>query len=1063
MKTRLRKNARLKHYDYSSNGYYFLIALIIFILVALLPNYQITYCADWPTFRGNNQRTGFAREQAYPPLSKVWDFQIQGDVISSPVVYEGVVYIGARSGSVYAINAETGELIWDYSTDDWVDATPAVSSAAVFVPSRDGNLYALDRNTGNILWQKNLGAPSVSSPLYFEGAVYVGMGMPANKIIALNASSGQVLWEYKIDQPLDGAPSSDGNKIYFGANDGRIYALDRNTGVFDWIPSGTQQTKGSFGINAVSVSSGSVYALPGHDEKSLFIFKAEDGNQIIVSDAINISGEAEVTSPVITDKNIYFGMGSSPLTLYAYKRDSLSSVWASSPTLGNTAMVGFLSSPSMANEVIYVGTPDGRLVAVSSSGASVMGDINLSTSCYSSPAISNGMVFIGRNGGRLIAYEAKKVVSISSPYSYEVVDENVEIKGYVRNPNLSGYLLEYGEGENPGSWSTIISSNTSSEIKNGILGIWDTSGVSNGVYTIRLTVNESVAHTSDNTARLTVRVNHPPAPPSNLTASDVPSDSGNKISLSWEASTSPYYTSYRIYRKKESGDFSYLTSVSSSTLSYIDSTAITGTTFTYILRTFDNYVESVNSNESTAYSIDNDPSSDNTMPSAISDLAVIRGKKGGEVELSWTAPGDDGDVGTAAYYAIKYSSFSTDFDLMDVFKSSRVCGGEAGFEESEKIDGLFGGVTYYFAIKTRDSNGNESAVSNIPSQWATFDSTAPAPPSNLQVEDTQGDHGGSLTLTWSLSPDDGTGENDVYGYKIYRRLKMTAYVSSAPYDSVSAGVSKYIDPSANVNVKYYYRVAAFDSSNDSPMSNEAFGISADNWRFLDAANGGAIRLKDGAEVNVPPNGVSQNDNILITKIDTSAFSPSMLKVKSAGANPTGIIYEIKFENPATKLIGKATVKLPYTKEEISGMDEENLRMYTYFEGRWMMFNNSEVLFSEKKVKAITTHFSYFRIMEYIPSGELLVYDKVYTYPNPARGDELTFKFYVADKSYVTIDVYNVAGEKVARLEKPNCPAGIVSEIKWKITNYASGVYIYKVEARSPSGSKKIVKKLAIIH
>ena len=46
---------------------------------------------------------------------------------------------------------------------------------------------------------------------------------------------------------------------------------------------------------------------------------------------------------------------------------------------------------------------------------------------------------------------------------------------------------------------------------------------------------------------------------------------------------------------------------------------------------------------------------------------------------------------------------------------------------------------------------------------------------------------------------------------------------------------------------------------------------------------------------------------------------------------------------------------------------------------------------------------------------------VYTYPNPAKGDRLTFKYRVGDNADVTVDVYNLAGERVTHLEKYNNP------------------------------------------
>jgi len=51
----------------------------------------------------------------------------------------------------------------------------------------------------------------------------------------------------------------------------------------------------------------------------------------------------------------------------------------------------------------------------------------------------------------------------------------------------------------------------------------------------------------------------------------------------------------------------------------------------------------------------------------------------------------------------------------------------------------------------------------------------------------------------------------------------------------------------------------------------------------------------------------------------------------------------------------------------------------------------------------------------------------------------------------------------ASMRVRNCPAGIVSELVWSVKNTASGVYQYRVEARSASGTKSLVKRLAVIH
>ena len=1044
---------------------------VLVLLAAALTVPAGLLAADWAMGRGGAARAGYVSEQAYPPLAKAWEFQAGADIISSPAILEDIVYFGSRDKKIYAFNGRTGVPLWQYQTGGWVDSSPAVSGGAVYAASMDGNLYALDRLTGALLWSVPLGAGSVSSPLVLAGRVFVGTGAPDSKLKVFDAASGAQLMSYAALQPVDSAPSSDGLRVFFGANDGWLYALDKDTLAQAWA---YQTTGGRYGLNAVAVSSGIVYAVPGYDESRPLAFNAADGALLNSLNAPFENGLAEPNagwaqagSPLVAEAGLYFSGGLTVNSLFAAaafpSAQALAYVWPSTPSLGGISPAGILSSPAMADEVIYVGTADGSLLAFSSGAAAIPLGVSFSSPVYSSPGISNGMVYVGSSGGKFEAYVANKITAIANIPAGSVLNGTVTIRGYLSNPGLTGYELEYSTGGAP-PWHSLVSSATVHSIVNGVLGGWDTTALANGDYVLRLTALESPASDSVNTALARVRINSAPLPPSSLSASDVPADAGNHMRLAWTASPSAGLAAYHIYRDAGSGP-ALLASAGPASLAYTDGAAATGSTYTYTARAFDGYLESAPSNQASAYSVND--TGDTVPPSRTNDLAALPGPLPGMIQLSWTAPGNDGAVGTASHYVIKYSSVTgfdwAGFDGAALPVSIRGVEGPYGAIEGEEIGGLAGGVTYYFALETADFVGNLSQLSNVASAWAAVDPFPPLPPSDLAAADTPGDAGGSVTLTWKRSPDDGAGAGDVYGYKIYRRTQNTAYISSAPYASVPAGSVSYADPAATENIRFYYSVAAFDSSNNSPLSNEAWGVSADNWRFFDSAQGVSVRLADGARVDIPGNAASQNDNLMVLRLDPDSYKP-LYKLKTLGAaNPTGIVYDIKFRNLATKLLRPALVTLPYTDADVAGMTVENLRIYTLSVGSWVMVDTSRPDAQAKKVSAEVSHFSVYSIMEYVPSGAVFSGDEVYTYPNPAKGDTVTFKFRVSEKAFVKVDVYNVAGEKVARLERAGCPAGVTSEIIWNVKNIASGVYQYRLEAASAAGTKSIIKRLAIIH
>ena len=167
---------------------------------------------------------------------------------------------------------------------------------------------------------------------------------------------------------------------------------------------------------------------------------------------------------------------------------------------------------------------------------------------------------------------------------------------------------------------------------------------------------------------------------------------------------------------------------------------------------------------------------DTIAPAAIGDLSASAGSTVGTVDLSWTAPGDDGSSGTASTYIVRYNT--TQITTGNWGASTNVTGepapGPAGSAESMTVPGLTGGQTYWFAIRTRDDVPNLSGVSNSPSAMAAMaaDTTAPAAITDLSAS--TGSAPGTVDLTWTAPGDDGnTGSASTYIVR-YNPTQITA-------------------------------------------------------------------------------------------------------------------------------------------------------------------------------------------------------------------------------------------------------------------------------------------------
>ncbi len=152
---------------------------------------------------------------------------------------------------------------------------------------------------------------------------------------------------------------------------------------------------------------------------------------------------------------------------------------------------------------------------------------------------------------------------------------------------------------------------------------------------------------------------------------------------------------------------------------------------------------------------------DDVKPATVSDLAASN-PTGSSVDLTWTAPGDNGSTGTVASYDLRYqaqgssatncSAFSYASATHHTFAATIVAGGQT---QHETVGGLAGGTSYCFALTATDAAGNVSAVSNAAFSTTVTDTTPPATPDDLAISNYDSDTG-AATLTFTMTGDNGT-------------------------------------------------------------------------------------------------------------------------------------------------------------------------------------------------------------------------------------------------------------------------------------------------------------------
>ncbi len=106
---------------------------------------------------------------------------------------------------------------------------------------------------------------------------------------------------------------------------------------------------------------------------------------------------------------------------------------------------------------------------------------------------------------------------------------------------------------------------------------------------------------------------------------------------------------------------------------------------------------------------------DTVPPSVINDLSGTPGETMGTIHLSWTAPGDDGTIGTASSYHVRTSTYPilTEEDWESAAgKAGEPIPSPYGTPEEMTVTGLNPGTYIYVAIRARDDFFNWSPLGN---------------------------------------------------------------------------------------------------------------------------------------------------------------------------------------------------------------------------------------------------------------------------------------------------------------------------------------------------------------
>src|SRR6267378_1451977 len=124
------------------------------------------YADDWPLVRGDAFGTGVAHTALADALDVLWKYSAGKDAgfDATPVIADGVIYIGDSAGTFHAVRLADGKQAWSKDfADSGFAAGAAIEKGQIYVGDVNGIARCLTASDGKEKWKQKL-----------EGEVYAG-------------------------------------------------------------------------------------------------------------------------------------------------------------------------------------------------------------------------------------------------------------------------------------------------------------------------------------------------------------------------------------------------------------------------------------------------------------------------------------------------------------------------------------------------------------------------------------------------------------------------------------------------------------------------------------------------------------------------------------------------------------------------------------------------------------------------------------------------------------------------------------------------------------------------
>jgi outer membrane protein assembly factor BamB len=331
-------------------------------------------------------------------------------VRSTAAVAEGTAYVGSAGGYLHALDALTGEERWRYEAGAAVHGSPAVLDGVVYATDLASTLHAVDARDGSRVWAVRTGETLpfpwghesgdiwCSSPVLAavdgRAAVYFGAG--DGRLYAVDARSGEVLWTLSTDGRIRSTPAVADGRVVVGGSDGVVYAADALTGRLLWRheTEGATLRSAEFGFDRRTIQSSPAIAdgrvHVGTRDGTIYTLDLGTGRRLWTAS----HGSSWINGSPAVARGLVLAGSSDAQFVHAldaatgeeiWRRDSAGIVW---------------TSPLVAGDAVIFAEGAGRVRTLDLATGEDRWSVWLDGRLFASPVVADGVLYVGtENGG----------------------------------------------------------------------------------------------------------------------------------------------------------------------------------------------------------------------------------------------------------------------------------------------------------------------------------------------------------------------------------------------------------------------------------------------------------------------------------------------------------------------------------------------------------------------------------------------------------------------------------------------------------------------------------------